>query len=211
MAHYDSILFDLDGTLWDATSVTAGIWQIVEQNHPEIRGRVDRDTVQKYMGHTNEELASLLFPDMPFEEGYALIMESCREENRLLTEQGGILYPDTAEVITELAKQYPLFIISNCQAGYIEAFLAYYGFGNQITDHISSGDLGLSKTENIRHICRKHGLKNPVYVGDTNGDCQAAADAGCPFIFASYGFGVAEREKCVASVDSLKALLTILR
>ena len=211
MSHYDSILFDLDGTLWDATSVTAGIWQIVEQRHPEIRGRVDTDTVQKYMGHTNEELASLLFPNLPFEKGYALIMESCKEENRLLTEQGGILYPDLAEVLSELSKKYPLFIISNCQAGYIEAFLTYHGFGDCITDHISSGDMGLGKADNIRYICQKHSLKNPVYIGDTGGDCQAASDANCPFIYASYGFGTAEREKCVAEVGSLRELLTILR
>jgi len=211
MAQFDSILFDLDGTLWDATSVTAGIWQVVERNHPDIRGRVNRDTVQQYMGHTNEELASLLFPEMPFAEGYALVMESCREENRLLREKGGILYPDVREVLEALAGEYPLFIISNCQAGYIEAFLAYHGFEDLFTDHVSSGDFGLAKADNIRYICRKHGLKHPVYVGDTIGDCNASAEAGCPFVFVSYGFGQVDAKKCVAVAESPKNLLTILR
>ncbi|MBQ7923433.1 MAG: HAD family hydrolase [Clostridia bacterium] len=211
MPQFDSILFDLDGTLWDATSVTADIWQIVMSHHPEIQNKIDLDTVQKYMGHTNEELASILFPDMPFEEGYALIMESCREENRLLRERGGILYADVREVLTGLAERYPLFIISNCQAGYIDAFLAYHGFGHLITDYISSGDMGMAKADNIRYICRKHGLLKPVYVGDTGGDCMAAADAGCPFIFASYGFGTVPAEKCTAVLSSIRDLPLLLR
>ena len=211
MPHFDSILFDLDGTLWDATSVTAGIWEIVMSRHPEIQNTIDRNTVQKYMGHTNEELALLLFPDMPFEDSYALMMESCREENRLLRENGGILYPDVQDVLAKLAERYPLFIISNCQSGYIEAFLAHHGFGHLITDHICSGDTGKSKAENIRYICCKHALESPVYVGDTNGDATAAAKAECPFFFAYYGFGEVAAEKCDAVLSSLRDLLFLMR
>ena len=35
----------------------------------------------------------------------------------------------------------------------------------------------------------RNGLKNSVYVGDTNGDSTAAKKAGIPFIYAKYGFG----------------------
>ncbi|MNW70116.1 hypothetical protein D3C74_493110 [compost metagenome] len=36
---------------------------------------------------------------------------------------------------------------------------------------------------------QRNNLANPVYVGDTEGDQSAAAFAGIPFVFASYGFG----------------------
>ena len=36
---------------------------------------------------------------------------------------------------------------------------------------------------------KRNELKHPVYVGDTQGDCNAAKLANIPFVFASYGFG----------------------
>ena len=41
-------------------------------------------------------------------------------------------------------------------------------------------------------MVEKHGLKNPVYVGDTALDAKSAAQAGVPFIHANYGFGQVE-------------------
>lgn len=186
---YDAILFDLDGTLWDATHVTAKIWPGVLANHPEIHRTIDLSIVQQYMGKTNEELATLLFPELPFVEGYALMMEACAMENSLLTEEGGILYPDLVPTLVTLAKSYPLGIVSNCQSGYIEAFLTHHRVGSLFACHTCSGDTGKPKSENIRMLSAKKGYQNPVYIGDTMGDATAAREAGCDFIFASYGFG----------------------
>ena len=36
---------------------------------------------------------------------------------------------------------------------------------------------------------KENHLKNPVYVGDTQGDANACREAGIPFILAEYGFG----------------------
>lgn len=35
----------------------------------------------------------------------------------------------------------------------------------------------------------RNGLRDVVYVGDTQGDADACRDAGVPFVFAEYGFG----------------------
>ncbi len=45
------------------------------------------------------------------------------------------------------------------------------------------------KADNIRIICERNGLKNPVYVGDTQMDADACRQAGIPIVYASYGFG----------------------
>lgn len=186
---YDAILFDLDGTLWDATHVTAKIWPGVLANHPEIHRTIDLSTVQQYMGKTNEELATLLFPELPFAAGYALMMEACAMENKLLTEEGGILYPELVPTLVTLAKSYPLGIVSNCQSGYVEAFLTHHKVGSLFACHTCSGDTGKPKSENIRLLAAQNGYQNPVYIGDTLGDATAAREAGCDFIFAAYGFG----------------------
>ena len=49
------VIFDLDGTLWDATAVTARAWDEVLGNHgnivPEIQ--LTEANVKLYMGFTN--------------------------------------------------------------------------------------------------------------------------------------------------------------
>lgn len=189
---FDSILFDLDGTLWDATNVTAATWVDVLARHPEVKCAVtpDHATVQRYMGLTNEELAEVFFPALPFDEAFALMRESCALENEWLPERGGILYDGVEETLFRLKTDgYRLFVVSNCQAGYIEAFLRAHGLGDLFEDIECSGNTGLCKAENIRLIAERNGLTSPVFVGDTISDGSAARTAGIPFVYAKYGFG----------------------
>lgn len=207
---YNAILFDLDGTLWDATHVTAKIWPGVLANHPEITRTIDLDTVQSYMGKTNEELAVLLFPELPFEKSYALMMEASAMENKLLSEQGGRLFPELIPTLVTLSNLYPLGIVSNCQSGYIEAFLSHHKVGHLFVDHTCSGDTDKPKSENIRLLCDRQGYKNVVYVGDTLYDATAAREAGCDFIWTSYGFGTVSPELFRDKISTPKELLSIL-
>jgi len=189
---YDSILFDLDGTLWDATNVTAETWTEVLARHPEVKCAIpiDHETICRYMGLTNEELAEIFFPELPFDEAFALMGESCALENEWLPERGGILYDGVEETLFRLKTEgYRLFVVSNCQAGYIEAFLWAHGLGDRFEDIECTGNTGLCKAENIRLITERNGLTAPVFVGDTISDGSAARTAGIPFVYAKYGFG----------------------
>lgn len=69
---------------------------------------------------------------------------------------------------------------------------------------------GLNKDENIKLIVKRNNLKNPVYVGDTQGDFLACKNANVPFIFAAYGFGSVEAQNCVAVINKPAELLEIL-
>ena len=82
-----------------------------------------------------------------------------------------------------------LFIVSNCQDGYIEAFLTAHKMYDVIKDWESSGRSGKSKGENIKDIISRNSLTSAVYVGDTVSDSVGARFAGIPFIYAKYGFG----------------------
>ncbi len=108
---------------------------------------------------------------------------------RVLLQAQVPLYPDLEQTLQQLSAVYPLYIVSNCQGGYIEVFLENTGFGHYFQDHLCPGDTGCAKASNIKEIICRHRLQSPVYVGDTDGDHSASRQAGIPFVFASYGFG----------------------
>lgn len=64
--------------------------------------------------------------------------------------------------------------MSNCQSGYIEAFLEYYKINDYIEDIECFGNNDLPKWDNIALIIKRNNLKNPVYVGDIDNDRIAA-------------------------------------
>ena len=98
--------------------------------------------------------------------------------------------------------------MSNCQSGYIELFMEKTGCASYVTDHLCPGDTGLLKADNIRRIVDGHGLKYPVYVGDTVMDRDACLAADCPFVFAAYGFGTIDGcEHVIGSPEELPKIL----
>ena len=47
-------------------------------------------------------------------------------------------------------------------------------------------------------------MKNPIYIGDTEGDMKAAKIADIPFVYAKYGFGsVLNYDYSINSFDEL--------
>ncbi len=91
------------------------------------------------------------------------------EEEALEENQQDICYPDVREVIKQLAKTYDLYIVSNCQCGYIEQFLRKTQLEAYIKDIECFGNTGKNKGENIRLLVKRNSLKAPVYIGDTKG------------------------------------------
>ena len=105
-----------------------------------------------------------------------------------------------------------LFIVSNCQCGYIELFLEKNRLESLITDFECFGNTGMSKGENIRLLLERNGLKpqQTVYVGDTQGDYEATVEAGIPFILAAYGFGkVPQAKASIAHMEELPKALAL--
>ncbi|MFA0815359.1 MAG: HAD family hydrolase [Anaerofustis sp.] len=185
------ILFDLDGTLWDATYQMLPAWNRVLVRHG-MSPRLTISDMQGLMGKTVEQIAAIILPELTSEEGLRIVDECCKEELIELGANGGILYPDVEATIARLAKRYRLFIVSNCQDGYIQTFLKMHGFESVISDYESYGKTGRSKGENILLVMRRNGIERACYLGDTQSDADAAFYAGIPFVHASYGFGSVE-------------------
>ena len=100
-------------------------------------------------------------------------------ENEYLRRNGGKLYPELENTLKKLKEQYHLYIVSNCQSGYIEAFLDYYNFWDSIFEDIECyGNNEKSKGDNIRLVMERNGLEQTIYVGDIQGDYDATMQAG---------------------------------
>ena len=105
----------------------------------------------------------------------------------------------------------PVFIVSNCQSGYIELVMEKTGITEYVKDFECFGDTGKNKDENIKLIVERNNLKKPVYVGDTQGDYEACTKAGVPFIWAAYGFGRPDDDKYFAKLEDFPKLEELLR
>lgn len=128
------ILFDMDGTLWDSARQVAESWNLAaaESGYPDCH--LTTEDIRSVMGKTMDKIAAQLFPFTKGQEREALLEACCRVENDYLREHGGMLYPDLRPAMEILKEKYHLYIVSNCQAGYIEAFLDHYDFRDLFED-----------------------------------------------------------------------------
>ena len=201
------IIFDMDGTLWDSAEGVAKSWTRIVNREYDKERIISVEDIHGVMGKTMDKIAEVLFPELAEGPRLELLEKCCKDENAYLREHGGVLYPELEETLTELQKEYHLYIVSNCQSGYIEAFLEHYGFGHYFEDIECFGNNGLQKGENIRRLAERNGLTKAVYVGDIQGDYDATMEAGLVFIHAAYGFGTIAQE--TAKISCFKDLLRV--
>lgn len=200
------IIFDLDGTLWDSVDSVAQSWNIVGERRLGRKLNITNETFSHYMGKTMDQFLTI-FDGVEQEQAKALLGECMEYELEYLREKPGILYPKVREVLEELGKEYRLFIVSNCQVGYIDTFLEVMNMESLVEDFEDYGRTGLPKGENIKILIERAKIEDAIYVGDTQGDYEATIVAGIPFIFASYGFGtVPAAKKSIAKFDELRAI-----
>ena len=192
----DGIIFDVDGTIWNATKVVSQAWTNAIKDHSDLGITVTQADLESLFGKTMEEIYDHIFQLMPDEEERDRIAKVCLDyEQEALRKEHGVLYEGIVEAIKTLAKKYPLYIVSNCQSGYIELMLEVTGLEDYFKDLICYGDTLQPKTYTIPKIMERNNLKDVVYIGDTFGDFDACQKIGIPFIYASYGFGEVNHAK----------------
>jgi phosphoglycolate phosphatase len=200
----DSIIFDLDGTIWDPIDTVLLAWNSRLKEHPQVNRELTRTDFEGTMGLQMQEISLKLFPYLSEDVREQVIRECCEVEQEYLEKHGGSLFPQVESVLQNLSNSYKLYIVSNCQDGYIESFYAYHQLEKYFQDFENPGRTGLSKGENINLIMERNNLNSPIYVGDTDGDLKAARYARIPFIYAQYGFGqVSEYDDVIKAFPEL--------
>ena len=190
---YESLIFDIDGTLWDSRSLVAKGYNTQLKEEGMERFSVDAEVLKSVFGKVMTEIADILFAELPAEERYPLLERCMEREHEVLHEdECRIGYPKVKETLEELKKKHRLFIVSNSQCGYPELCINKMGLGDLISGHMCFGDTGTCKGETIKKLMADHNITSACYVGDTAGDMEAADHAGIPFIYCTFGFGAVD-------------------
>lgn len=189
LGRLDSIVFDLDGTFWDTCHSCAVAWNRVAARNRIAFREITYDDVRRVTGRPHEDCIREVFAGLSEPELRLLITETMVEDNVAVAEHGGEIYEGVREGLARLKASHDLFIVSNCQQGYIEIFLEWSGMADLFQDHECWGNTGQPKGENLKAVITRNGLAAPVMVGDTDGDYQAARQNHIPFVQVTYGFG----------------------
>lgn len=206
---HDAIIFDLDGTLWDASAVTAAGWNAALAQNGLERYAIDHADIKNVSGLPFGECVERLFGHIPGVAIADLEKHIDREEEKIFATRRGEIYPGVERGISVLAKHYPLFLVSNCQSWYLRVFWDQFNLEKYFTGHDCNGNANQQKPEMIRGLKNRHKLENALYVGDTDGDKNSSRAAGVAFGHARYGFGeVGEADMTFRSFPDLVARLT---
>ena len=205
---YESLIFDIDGTLWDSRALVAEGFNIQLRAEGLDHLCTDAEELRPLYGTVMTEIGDALFDSIPVPERYQLMERCMATENRYLFENDcQIGYPQVKETLEELAKNHRLFIVSNSQCGYPELCMEKLEIGHLITGYLCFGDTGTCKGDTIKTLMAKHGITDACYIGDTQGDDEAAVHAGIPFVWCAYGFGTPDGY--AQKADAITDLLTL--
>jgi len=203
----DGIIFDMDGTLWDSAQSVAESWTQTVTRYPEAARTFTAEDIHRVMGMTMHDISVLFFGHLSEEMRHKVTRDCFEEECTYIACHGGVLYPRLEETLRRLKETAPLYIVSNCQLGYVEAFFSYHKLGYLFADYETYGHTGRNKDYNLRLLVERIGLKHPVYIGDTPMDYEACQAANVPFIHAAYGFQSVPDVPFIRSIDELPSLL----
>jgi phosphoglycolate phosphatase len=189
---FDSIIFDMDGTLWDGVEIYAeGFNDFFKING--ISRKLTANDLYAYMGLEEEQYLEVIIPEIPVTKRKEIYQQIIDFQYKRIQSDGGLLYNGVKEGLKQLSKKYRIFIVSNCPEFMIQYFMEWADINDSITDSMAFGMNYKSKHENIKLLIEKYDLQRPVYVGDTDSDRKQCDLVPIPFVFVNYGFGIVEK------------------
>ncbi|NLY24769.1 MAG: HAD family hydrolase [Bacteroidales bacterium] len=203
MLHSDSLIFDMDGTLWDNVNSYVISWNKGLENRG-YQKQVTRDNILGLMGKEARVMLQSIIPDATAHEQDLLFDAVIEEYQLLLADMNPVIYEGVLAGLKQLSEKYPLFLLSNCEEGGLVNFMHHTKTTPLFIDYMEHGMNLMPKHHNLRLLMEKYGLNAPVYIGDTDSDSDQSMMAGVPFVYVSYGFGVTD--KYSLKFDSFTAL-----
>lgn len=198
----DALIFDMDGTLWDAVETYTLAWNKYFKRHG-LNRLLTKSDLDGLMGLEEDKFLEIVLPQHSYDDRKICYEEVIQLQYDLIDEIGGLLYPGVQNYLEKLHKKFRLFIVSNCPTYTILHFMKFANIEHLITSSLSHGQNYRPKHENITSLVNEYDLKRAIYIGDTHGDMIQSKKANLPYVFMTYGFGSCDTfEK---SFDSFEA------
>ena len=118
---FDGLILDVDGTIWNTTGIVAEAWnKAIDTFFPQVP-HVNAEILKGQFGKTMDVIADNLFGVLSADDKKILMKNCCiYEQKALLENTKNITYDGVIASLEKLSKEIPIFIVSNCQSGYIE-------------------------------------------------------------------------------------------
>ena len=187
----DSLIFDMDGTIWDNVNSYVLAWNAAfkELGHSV---QVTRESLIGLMGKEARKILKILIPDVPGKEQDLLFDEVIVQYQKMLSTMQPVIYPGVIEGLHKLHSKYKLLLLSNCEQDGLVNLMEHTNTTHLFLDYMEHGQNNMPKNHNLNLLKERHNLLSPVYIGDTDGDSRESEMAGVPFVFMTYGFGTTE-------------------
>lgn len=212
---YNTVIFDLDGTLLNTLDdLRDSLNDILQQKGYAQRNIED---VRRFVGNGVRNLIRLSVPIECTEEEVTLFLEDFKENYKHNMQNKTRPYNGIMELLLDLNRfNYKIAIVSNKYDTAVKSLSRTY-FGNLIPVAIGESSEVKRKPapDSVFMALKELGsdVKKAIYVGDSETDVLTAKNAGIPCIGVTWGFRCREvlREAGVDFlIDTPKELLTLL-
>ena len=185
---YDSVIFDLDGTLLDTIEDLSDSMNYALAAH-NMKTRTLSE-IRAFVGNGMLNLAKKAVPEGTDEEALSSVLKTFMERYKEHSQDKTKPYDGIIPLLTSLKERgIPTAVVSN-KADYAVQLLMPKYFGDLIDVAIGelSGVARKPEPDTVRLATERMGVKNPVYVGDSEVDVLTAKNAGIDGIFVTWGF-----------------------
>ncbi len=194
-AEVDSIIFDNDGTLFQADLVSfpaiVSACKDLMKIHDIKLPIPSKDEINSHIGLPSSEFFKQLLPTSYNQYLDEFEQLATQHEINNIKKGLGSLYPGVTETLTELKKlNYSLGVITNAGVDYFNAVVEAFHYNQFFDAYLCLGDRKhLSKSDLLKELLDHFKSKKAAVVGDTKSDLQAAKKHKCLTITALYGYG----------------------
>ena len=179
---FESLIFDIDGTLWDSRALVAEGYNIQLKKEGLDHLCVTAEDLKPLFGKVMTEIADVILAPIPLPERYALMDRCMATENEYLHQNPcHIGYPGIRETMEILAKNHRLFIVSNSQCGYPELCIEKLGLTGLISGHLCFGDTGKGPHHPPAYGASRHHLGGVYWRYPGRFGCGGPGGAGLHF------------------------------
>ncbi|MHA1237160.1 MAG: HAD family hydrolase [Candidatus Hodarchaeales archaeon] len=211
----DTIIFDVDGTLFNGQSLSLPIFKnclsiLIDELHYNLPFPSDKKILSQF-GKQAGDIFTDLLPQAPPDVVNSVV--ECVQKAEIFDLQNGKgeLFNNVSTVLSTLKDRgYKLAICTNAPKGYFNAMVERFQFKKYFQVMLAAGlFVNKDKIWMVQEILKKLNSEDFAVIGDRYHDIEAAKANNGLSVGCAYGFGLKEVEKADHIIEEFNELLNI--